>query len=280
MKKIDAHNHPGLSGWTYEEIIAQQDEAGIDKIFLLAIEATNTDEPGPLDIALERCLEYYERSPERFLLGCAPDPRIPGAIDRLELLVRDYGIKICGEVKIRMMYDNRDAIDMFRRCGELRLPVVLHMQEAAASPTHQKYPRPHMWYGGDIDTVERVLALCPETAIMAHSTAFWSFISNDDKGKTQNYPRGEVIPGGKIEKLLEKYPNLYCDCSGDSGLFALQRSPEYAKKLMLTYPEKFIFARDFYSNELSDFVDSLGLPEENLELFYHGNLERLIGEEL
>ena len=122
------------------------------------------------------------------------------------------------------------------------------------------------------------MQLCPDTNIMGHSTSFWGTISGDDLWKTKSYPRDPVVPGGHLERLLETYPNLYCDCSGDSGLWALQRDPEYTKKLMTTYPDRFIFARDGFTSELSAFVDTLGLPQDVLENFYHGNIERLIGE--
>jgi len=85
-----------------------------------------------------------------------------------------------------------------------------------------------------------------------------------------------VIPGGRIEKMLEKYPNLYCDCSAGSCIRALKRDRDYSKKLIETYPDRFVYARDFFDNKLSEFIDTLGLSDEILELFYHGNAERLV----
>ena len=61
-------------------------------------------------------------------------------------------------------------------------------------------------------------------------------------------------------------------------LYILAADPEYTKKLMTTYPDRFIFARDGFTNQLSEFIDTLGLPQDVLENFYHGNIERLIGE--
>ena len=59
---------------------------------------------------------------------------------------------------------------------------------------------------------------------------------------------------------------------------ALERDPEYTKKLMMTYPDRFIFARDGFNNNLSEFVDPLGLPQNIPENFYRGNIQRLIGK--
>lgn len=280
MKKIDFHNHPGMGGLSCEQVVCEMDKSCIDKICLLSVEANAYDNGWSHAFPFSECLEYYEKFPERFILGYAPDPRQPEAITKLKDAVKNYGVKICGEVKIRMMYDNRDAIDMFRFCGENGLPVILHFDNVGANPLEPGLPRPHLWHGGDIDTLQRVLELCPETVFFGHAPGFWTHISNDNKGQTEAYPTGEVIPGGKVEKFLEKYPNLYCDCSAGSCLVALKRSPEYTKKLMLAFPDRFVFGRDCYDDDLSRFIDSLGLPQKNLSMFYHENAERLIGKVL
>ena len=290
MYKIDAHNHPDFLGMSFQKLIANMDQFGIDKLCLMPWEESWTENilsgmgatPSPLStdlvIPFERCLSFYERAPERFILCYAPDPRVPGAIYKMKSAIDTYGVKICGEFKLRVMLDNPDVIDLFRYCGERGVPVDLHLQNAEAHPGGSGTLFPHYWYGGDIFTLERTLQLCPDTNIMGHSTSFWGTISGDDLWKTKSYPRGPVVPGGHLERLLEKYPNLYCDCSGDSGLWALERDPEYTKKLLLTYPDRFIFARDGFTNQLSEFIDTLGLPQDVLENFYHRNIERLIGE--
>ena len=174
-----------------------------------------------------------------------------------------------------MMYDNPDAIALFRFCGEMGLPVTLHFDNYGAQMTGREFPRRSWWYGGDIDTLERVLKLCPETNFLGHAPGFWCHISADDLGSSQAYPKGPVVPGGRIEQLLEKYPNLYCDCSAGSCLNALKRDPAYTRALMLAHPDKFIYARDYFDNELAQFIDTLELPEALLEQFYHGNAERI-----
>ena len=113
-------------------------------------------------------------------------------------------VQICGEVKLRMMYDNPDAIALFRFCGEMGLPVTLHFDNYGAQQTGKEFPRRSWWYGGDIDTLERLLKLCPETNFLGHAPGFWCHISADDLGYTQAYPKAPVVPGGRIEQLLEK----------------------------------------------------------------------------
>ena len=124
-----------------------------------------------------------------------------------------------------------------------------------------------------------MLKLCPDTNFLGHAPGFWCHISNDDEGRTVSKPRGPVIRGGKIEQFLDKYPNLYCDCSAKSAVNALTRDTEYSKELMLAHPDRFVFARDNFESELITLVDGFGLPEDVREMFYSKNLLRLIHEE-
>ncbi len=292
MVKIDAHNHPDYHGRNYARFLADMDEKGISKTWLLTWECPpgeydpatiwafatamgDRDVPVPLRLAWE----YKERAPERFILGYCPDPRRPDAVQKMRAAIRTYGVQVCGELKLRMMYDSPDALDLYRFCGEEKIPVVMHFDNAGAQTTGKEFPRRHWWYGGDIDTLERVLALCPETNFLGHAPGFWCHISRDQLGKREAYPKGPVVPGGRIEELLGKYPNLYCDCSAGSCLNALTRDPAYTKRLILQHPDRFVYARDYFDNELSGFIDGLGLPQEVLEAFYHGNAERLAGAE-
>lgn len=288
MYKIDAHNHPDFHGRTFERQIKNMDELGISKTWLLSWETPVSEyNPetgfcmsipvtgvGPNPFSL--CWEYKRKAPDRFILGYGPDPREPNAIQKMRAAISAYNVQVCGEIKLRMMYDNPDAIDLFRFCGEHGMPVTLHFDNAGAQQTGREFPRRSWWYGGDIDTLERVLKLCPETNFMGHAPGFWCHISDDDLGYSVAYPTGPVVPGGRIERMLEKYPNLYCDCSAGSCIRALKRDPAYSKKLIETYPDRFVFARDFFDNKLSEFIDTLGLPENVLEMFYHGNAERLV----
>ena len=80
-------------------------------------------------VPFERALPYVEKYPERFVLGFAPDPRRPDALDRLKYAVKAFGVRVCGEVKFRMMLDNFDATTLFRWCGENGLPLPCILSE-------------------------------------------------------------------------------------------------------------------------------------------------------
>ena len=87
---------------------------------------------------------------------------------------------------------------------------------------------------------------------------------------------GIAFPGGHVERLLENFSNLYCDCSADSGYTALSRDIKYTKKLVETYPDRFVYGRDGFGNKHSELFNDLELSGEILEGFYHKNIERLL----
>ena len=280
MYKIDAHNHPYYHGRDVNGMLANMDKYGVNKTCLLSWEAP-MDEVDPrtwwaFSVNLDSAMPVPFR--DRFILGYAPDPRKPGALPRMKAAVATNRVQMCGEVKLRVQYDDPDAVDLFRYCGEMGLPVTLHFDYPEAQLAGTEYPRRNYWYGGGIDALERLLKLCPETNFLGHAPGFWAHISNDDLGMTQPYPKAPVIPGGRIERLLENYSNLYCDCSAGSCITALSRDKEYTRNLILAHPDHFIFARDYYDNRLADFIDSLDLPLEVQEGFYHGNLEAILPE--
>jgi len=286
---IDAHNHADWHGHDLNKFLANMEKYNIDKTWILTWESpideydptynycTNIDSEnirGP--VSFYRCLSYVERAPDKFILGYAPDPRRPDAIDSLRAGIEIYGVKVCGELKLRMMYDNPDAIRMYRFCGEKGLPVTVHIDYEFDNG--RKYPRPNYWYGGGIGAFERAIKACPETNFLGHAPGFWSHISGDDKFDKEAYPKGKVVLGGKLIEMLRKYPNLYCDWSAGSGCNALSRDPEFAKEFLMEFQDRVLYARDYFDNVHQEFLNTLDLPADVLEKIYSGNALKLVSE--
>ena len=128
MKIIDAHNHPDWHGMDLTRYLANMDACGIARTWLFSWECPRSEfhestvmaVPGPLfgestgPIPFARCLSYFERAPERFVLGYAPDPRDPDACRKLCAAHAIYHVRLCGEAKWRMMYNNPDCLRLFR----------------------------------------------------------------------------------------------------------------------------------------------------------------------
>lgn len=287
MKKIDAHNHTCISGYDCDMFVKNMDECGISKTVLLSCETPvrerhisreHYDMLGgkeQLCMTFEECVSFYEKYPDRFVLGYAPDPRDPLACEKLKNAVEKYGVKVCGEFKYRVLLDDPDVIDYFKAAGTLGLPVTVHIDYHEAHK-YEGFVREKYWYGGDLDNFERALKLCPDTDFFGHATLFWAHISNDGLWKTDSYPQGPVVPGGRLEQMMDKYHNLYIDASAGSALNALKRDTAYTKHLFEKFQDRIVFGRDNVENYNSEFVDSLGLSEDILEKFYYKNIEKIL----
>lgn len=280
---IDAHNHSDWHGHDLPRFLSNMADYHIDKTWLLSWEAPLGEyDPRDNDVYLEstrgpipfeRGLAYFQQAPDKFVLGYAPDPRLPDAIDRLQAAVEVYGVRVCGELKLRMMYDNWDALRLFRFCGEKGLPVTVHIDYEF--DTGQKYPRPNWWFGGGIEAFERAVRACSQTNFVGHAPGFWAHISNDDLYNQVPYPKGPVIPGGAVLRLLRTYPNLHADLSAGSALNALTRDPAFTRDFVLEFQDRLLYGRDNFDNKMQEFLRTLNLPDAVWAKITYQNATRL-----
>ena len=291
---IDIHTHPCWLGHNIDKTVNNMDELGIEKTWLLAWElpekefsycgyynATLDPRGGGIGAPLWLVVEGLQKYPDRFIGGWTPDPRDPAARAKLKAAADLHGIRVYGELKCRMRYDDPDAIMMFRYCGELGLPVVFHLQWAANVPRETTYDVNKWieWYGGDMDCVENMCRLCPDTQFIGHGPGFWLHISGDpdDSSDGYPYPTGLVKPGGRLPELLQKYSNLHCDLSGGSGRGPLERDPEHAKKFITDFQDRIMFGRDEFTGRLLDVLAKIDLADQVLDKVCCRNAEAMIG---
>lgn len=281
---IDAHNHPNWHGFNAKRILQNMDEQGIDQMWLLSWECPEDEyspeyhsalPPTGMGIPLEDVLAVGREAPERFVFGYIPYPKRPDAIDRLKAAVEIYGIRVAGELKVRLTFDDPDAIRLYHFCGEHRLPVTIHL-DYPIDHGQGNYPRPNWWYGGSIEALERAIAACPETVFIGHAPGFWAHISGDDRFKREYYPTGPVLPGGKVPELMRRYPNLWADLSAGSALTAISRDPAFGRQFLIEFQDRLLFARDYFDTRLMDFLVSLELPESVFAKIASENAQRLL----
>ncbi len=230
------------------------------------------DNNGP--ISFRRCVDYVAQHPDKFTIGYAPDPRLPDSIDRLKEAIDSYGVRVYGEIKLRMMYDNPDAIRMYRFCGERGLPVVVHIDYEFENG--QTYPRPNWWYGGGIEAFERAVKACPETIFLGHAPGFWAHIASDGQHDKVPYPKWNDIKSKKIVEMLRNYSNLYCDISAGSGHNALNRNHDFTRTFLVEFQDRILYGRDDFDTQHQELLNSLGLPEAVLSKIYSGNALKLV----
>lgn len=229
---IDFHQHIGHFGRTAAHALAHQGPHGVRQSVLLPLDgALLNDHPSfPNEAALEAAALH----PDRLIPYCQVDPRRSDALS----LMRSFkaaGARGYGEHKLRMPCDTPEAIAMFRLCGDLGLPVLIHFE--------------YRNYSYNFEDFESVIRTCPDTVFIGHATSWWANISAspprdfDAPGYT-SYPKGPVTPGGLTDRWLSEFPNVYGDMSAGSGLGAFTRDPEFARGFVQRHRYKLVWATD------------------------------------
>lgn len=281
---VDVHNHPYWLGHNPRKMVENMDQNGIERTWLLSWEVPEDEispeyfaslNPQGIGIPFADVVRATEAYPDRFIPGYAIDPRRPYAREKLRAAVAIHGVRCYGELKLRANYDDPDFIAMFRLCGDLGLPVTFHLD--VVLPRGSVQTTRQWWYGGHIDNVERALKECPATKFLGHSPGFWREISGDAEQEPNAYPTGKPIqPGGKIIRLLDKYPNMNCDLSAGSGLTALSRDLDFTRKFLVDYQDRCFFGRDDVDSKLYELLTTLKLPDGVLAKILGGNAYGLV----
>lgn len=290
---IDSHNHAGYVDKDAAAVVRDMDELGIAVTWLLTwFLPPRDDMPGyhaktsPLHlrpdgthaaIPLDTVLHARRKFPGRFIAGYCPDPLAGSAAELFEAAYRTHGVRVCGEFSYRMGMDDPRAIELFRCAGRLRCPVVLHIDVPflpSASGGAARYTGG--WVAGDVSNLERALAACPETIFVGHAPGFWREISGDAARRPEAFPDGPVTPGGRVDELMTRYPNLWADLSAGSGLNALRRDPAFTREFILRWSDRLLYGRDSFSRELLPFLESLALPADVMDKLTSGNATRLV----
>ncbi|HDS73932.1 MAG TPA: hypothetical protein ENN56_00175 [Firmicutes bacterium] len=279
---IDAHNHVYWYGYGPDELVANMDEHGIDVTWLLSWELAEgmydhgydkTFMTPYIGMPLEAIWVAVDKYPSRFVPGFAPNPKLPHAVERLRAAHRN-GARVAGEFKFRCLYDDPDAIAVFRAAGELGMPVTLHIDVPWLPPSGSRNAVT-WWYGGTIDNLGNALRLCPDTVFLGHAPGFWREVSGDADNDPAAYPNGPVVPGGRLRPLFDEYPNLWADLSAGSALTAISRDRDWGRQFLIDYQERILFARDYFDGRLMEYLNSLELPENVLTAILSGNAMKL-----
>lgn len=289
---IDSHQHVFWHGRDDKGLVADMDAHGIDLAWLLTWEIPVDEDNkhyhnilNPLavrddgthrGITLGDLIQTRDRYPDRFVVGYCPDPRLPNAPSLFEAAYKILGVRICGEWKFRTLFDDPRCINLFRKAGEFGCPVVLHLDVPFLLNDKGEMGYQSQWYGGTVANLERALQACPDTNFLGHAPGFWREISGDADQAATTYPTGPVVPGGRLYRLFDQYPNLHADLSAGSACRALSRDPAHAVKFITRYADRLTFARDYYGGELMDFLKSIDLPQDVRDKLYFKNAQRLI----
>jgi len=264
-----------------EELVGIMDNLGVSKGCLLPLVSP---ECSICYTTTEEMIAVARDYPNRFIPFCNIDPRVDGNSPRTDL--RRYleffiaaGCKGLGEVTCNLPFDDPRVVNLFDACQACKLPVTIHIA-----------PEQGGYYGlvdaPGLPGLENTLKHFPDCKILGHSQPFWAEMSTDFGPAGRNgYPRGPVLPGGRLPQLFERYPNLYGDLSAGSGFNAINRDPEFGYAFLERYRERLFFALDICAPTddtplvrfLNTAVEQGKIRRDTYELISWRNASRIFG---
>ena len=213
--------------------------------------------------ALDACKKY----PERLIPFCCVDPRRERVEESIEAFV-EMGCKGFGEHKVGLAIDDERCKKIYKKCGEMGLSVLMHL-DPGLNIDEAGLPR-----------LEGLLKEMPETIFIMHGPGWWTEISGGNEARG-GYPKGEIQPDGRVNILLQEYPNLYSDLSAGSAHNALTRDPDYTPGFLERNWKKLLFATDYLHAgqdlPIVDFIKELDMDESIVYAMKQGNAMELLG---
>ena len=273
---IDVHTHIGQC-WnhtrelTAEGLLRWMDEHEVARAVVMPVVSP---EASTYPLTPDFVLAQTKPHRDRLIPFCVVDPRTTytGGRHGLKYMLTRYaeqGAKGFGEHKPGVPIDHPGSMELYAVCGELKLPVLFHLDEQRNTDE------------AGLPGLEKVLKTNPETTFIGHGPGWWASISGDvttpDLGK---YPTGPVAPGGAIDRLMEKYPNLFGDLSADSGAGALSRDAKFGREFLIRRADRLMFGTDYLSPGQNvpqfDVLTKLDVPADVRAKVYMGNARRVL----
>jgi predicted TIM-barrel fold metal-dependent hydrolase len=284
-KYIDIHTHLGTFYWgkelTVDGLLKLMDKHAVERAVVLPLVSP---ESSPYPQTSEAALAAYRAHPDRIIPFCAVDPRCTtnnpqryGHVDGLrgikEILKRyqDAGAKGMGEHKVGLPFDHPLMMTLYEACEQLYLPILFHLDDIRSFDV-PGLPR-----------LENALKSFPKLPFIGHAAGFWASISGDavpaDFGRYPKVPT-PVAPGGALDRLMDKYANLYGDLSEPGGYTAVARDRTFGRAFLVRRADRLLFGTDFLmaDQEVPQFelLDSMRLPDEVQQKIYRGNAIRIL----
>ena len=285
IKYIDIHTHLGAFYFgqelTAELLVRFMDQHDVEKACVLPL---ISPESAPITQPVTTAIAAYRQFPERLIPFASLDPRavtepgkrtghVGGVKGMIDILKRyqDAGCRGLGEHKTGLWFDAPQQMALYEACDAVGLPILFHLDDIR-NPDTPGLPR-----------VENVLKAFPKLPLIGHAAGFWASISGDatfeDFGRYPEVPK-KIAPGGALDRLLKKYPNLYGDLSEPGGEKAIARDPDFGREFLIRNADQLLFGTDVLMPEQTipkfDLLDSLKLPEEVQYKIFRGNAIKLL----
>lgn len=279
------HTHVGTFYYgkplSADGLVRMMDKHAIEKACVLPLVSP---ESTPYLQPTEGALEAAKAHPDRLIAFCCLDARVSttnpnryghvaGVRGMIEILERykAAGARGFGEHKVGLPFDHPQMMMVYEACDKLSLPILFHLDDLRGIDT-PGLPR-----------LENVLKTFPGLPLIGHAAGFWASISGDatftDFGRYPDVPK-PITPGGALDRLMEKYPNLYGDLSEPGGEKAITRDPAFAREFIIRNAGQLVFGTDFLmaGQEIPHFElhDSLKLPDDVQAKIFRDNAKKLL----
>lgn len=285
IRYIDIHTHLGAFYFgqelTAELLVRFMDQHDVEKACVLPL---ISPESAPITQPVTTAIAAYRLFPERIIPFASLDPRavtepgkrtghVGGVKGMIDILKRyqDAGCRGLGEHKTGLWFDAPQQMALYEACDAVGLPILFHLDDIR-NPDTPGLPR-----------LENVLKAFPKLPLIGHAAGFWASISGDatfeDFGRYPEVPK-KIAPGGALDRLLKKYPNLYGDLSEPGGEKAIARDPDFGREFLIRNADQLLFGTDVLMPDQKipqfDLLDSLKLPEEVQYKIFRGNAIKLL----
>ena len=285
IKYIDIHTHLGAFYFgqelTAELLVRFMDQHDVEKACVLPL---ISPESAPITQPVTTAIAAYRQFPERVIPFASLDPRavtepgkrtghVGGVKGMIDILKRyqDAGCRGLGEHKTGLWFDAPQQMALYEACDAVGLPILFHLDDIR-NPDTPGLPR-----------LENVLKAFPKLPLIGHAAGFWASISGDatfeDFGRYPEVPK-KIAPGGALDRLMKKYPNLYGDLSEPGGEKAIARDPDFGREFLIRNADQLLFGTDVLMPEQKipqfELLDSLKLPEEVQYKIFRGNAIKLL----
>lgn len=273
---IDVHTHIGTytdprKKLSPEALISWMDEHQIEKSVVLPL--TSPESTKYLQTT-ESVLDAAKEHPDRLIPFCSVDPRTThaGSVQALVGMIQawvDQGAKGFGEHKVGLNFDDPLMMRVYEACQEVGIPLLFHIDNIRGKDVP------------GLKRLENALKTFPELNFIGHGPGWWASISGGLTPKELGgYPKSEVKPGGAIDDLMSRYPNIYGDLSAGSGANSISRDLEFGTEFLIRRQDRIMFGTDYLApgQAVPQFAlfEKLDLPDEVLSKIYRENAIKLL----
>lgn len=219
-KIVDAHTHigkfkvsnPKVYGWllvSLKDLKAYIKKENLEMVFLLS----HPEVEGYQLASSEEVLTIAKKEPniKPFCTINVLAKNFEAELKKLKNFLSKGCVGI-GEIKAEVPIDHPRMLRIFSWAREHSLPVVIHMTDK---------------YCYDFFRL-RGLAGKLKAKIVVHGWGWWNHLVD-----------------GFIEQLLEREPNIYMDCSANSGFINLAKNLNYTKIFFEKHAERVLYGTDF-----------------------------------